>query len=94
MTRVAVIGTGVMGKNHVRVYGEMPEAELVAVVDQDQGAVEQVGRFYRVPSYTNFREMVKKERPEAVTVAVHTKAHHAVVKDLLEMGCHVFVSRS
>jgi predicted dehydrogenase len=29
MVKVALIGVGSMGKNHARVYGELPEAELV-----------------------------------------------------------------
>ena len=31
MTRVAVIGVGAMGRNHARVYSEMPGVELVGV---------------------------------------------------------------
>ena len=93
MTRVAVIGTGVMGKNHVRVYKEMPETELVAIVDQDPAMAEPASRYYGVPYYTDFHEMVQKERPEAVTVAVNTNAHFQVVSDLLEMGCHVLVEK-
>lgn len=30
---VAVIGTGSWGKNHIRVYKELPSAELVAICD-------------------------------------------------------------
>jgi predicted dehydrogenase len=36
MTRVAVVGVGAMSKNHARVYHEMPETELVAVVDDNR----------------------------------------------------------
>ena len=36
MTRVAVIGAGIMGANHVRVLRRLPEAELVLVVDPDE----------------------------------------------------------
>ena len=34
--RVAVIGVGAMGANHARVFGELPDAELVAVADVDE----------------------------------------------------------
>jgi UDP-N-acetylglucosamine 3-dehydrogenase len=93
MTRVAVVGTGVMGKNHVRVYQEMPEVELVAIVDQNLAAVEQVSRIYNVPVYTDYCQMVRRERPDGVTVAVPTQAHYVVVKQLLEAGCHVLVEK-
>ncbi len=93
MTRVAVIGVGSMGRNHVRVYTEMPEAELVAVVDANPEAVEQVGRLYRVPGYTDFHEMFERERPEAVSVAVPTEMHFAVAMQAIEAGCHVLVEK-
>jgi predicted dehydrogenase len=37
--------------------------------------------------------MVEKERPEAVSVAVPTELHHAIVKELLELGCNVLVEK-
>ncbi|MEZ5336521.1 MAG: hypothetical protein R2741_15530 [Methanolobus sp.] len=36
MLRVGVIGAGAMGKNHIRIYSEMPDAELVgADIDKE-----------------------------------------------------------
>ncbi len=93
MTRVALIGSGTMGRNHARVYREIPQADFVAVVDQNPSLAEQIARLYGVRAYTDYREMVERERPDAVTVAVPTKAHFAVVKDLLEADCHVLVEK-
>ena len=93
MTRIAVIGVGSMGKNHVRVYTEMPEADLVAVVDANPETAEQVGRRYRVPSYTDVCEMLEKAQPEAVSIAVPTVEHFNVAKLALEAGCHVLVEK-
>lgn len=93
MTRVAVVGVGVMGKNHVRVYREMPDVEMVAIADQNLAAVEPLSRIYGVPVYTDYHEMVRREKPDAVTVAVPTKAHFPVAKQLLEKGCHVLVEK-
>jgi predicted dehydrogenase len=93
MTRVAVIGVGSMGKNHVRVYTEMPDVELVAVVDANPSAVEQIGRRYRLPIYTDVCEMLQKERPEAVSIAVPTSGHFSVAMHALEAGCHVLVEK-
>jgi UDP-N-acetylglucosamine 3-dehydrogenase len=93
MTRVAVIGVGSMGKNHVRVYTEMPEAELVAVVDANLETAEQVGRRYRIPAYTDVREMLEKVQPEAVSIVVPTIEHYRVASLALEAGCHVLVEK-
>lgn len=93
MTRVAVIGVGSMGKNHVRVFLEMPEVELVAIVDKNEEATKRVSQIYRVPAYSDYCEMVERERPEAVTIAVPTQFHYTVAMDLLEAGCHVLIEK-
>lgn len=93
MTRVAVVGVGMMGKNHVRVYTEMPGIVLAAVVDANLAAAEQVGQKYRVPAYDSVQEMVETEHPDAVSVVVPTFLHYQVAMQLLEMGCHVLVEK-
>ncbi len=93
MTRVAVVGVGMMGKNHVRVYTEMPDVVLTAVVDANLAAAEQVGQKYNVPAYDNVVEMVKTEHPDAVSVVVPTFLHYQVAMQLLELGCHVLVEK-
>ena len=35
MTRLAIVGAGVMGSNHARVAGTLPDVEIVAVVEPD-----------------------------------------------------------
>lgn len=44
MMRVAVIGVGAMGRNHVRVYSEMPGVELVGMADANGQAAEAMSR--------------------------------------------------
>jgi predicted dehydrogenase len=93
MTRVAVIGVGSMGKNHVRVYSEMPNVELVAVVDANFELAERVGKSNHVPAYDDYFEMIDQTKPEAVSIAVPTSLHYQVAKDILELGCHVMVEK-
>ncbi len=93
MTRTAVIGVGSMGRNHVRVYADMPEVELVAVVDADPALAEAVGKASHVPAYSDYREMIERERPEAVSVVVPTSLHYPVAREVLELGCHVMVEK-
>ncbi len=93
MITVAVIGVGSMGKNHVRVYQQIPDVELVAVVDHDAATATRVGAQAHVAAYTDVLEMLVRERPLAVSVVVPTVFHFPVVKMALEFGCHVLVEK-
>jgi len=93
MTRVAVIGVGSMGKNHARVYSEMPEAELIAVSDNSPETAEEIGAHFGVTAYQDYRQMLKKEKPEAVTISVPTTLHHEVGMAAMEAGAHVLIEK-
>jgi UDP-N-acetylglucosamine 3-dehydrogenase len=93
MKRVAVIGIGSMGKNHARVYSELPEAELVAVADSDQKLVAATAEKYNTIAYTDYCEMLEKERPDAVSVVVPTALHEEVGIAALEAGAHVLMEK-
>jgi len=93
MTQVAVVGLGSMGRNHARVYRDIPDAELVALVDSDMDVIETMERLYRVPTYLSIDKMLEHIQPDAVSVVVPTHKHHAVALPLLEAGCHVLVEK-
>ena len=93
MVKVAVIGVGSMGKNHARVYSELPEAELVAVADSNDAIAQLVGASYGVRAYTDYRNMLEKEKPEAVTIAVPTALHLDVALDALRAGTHILIEK-
>ncbi len=91
--KVAVIGLGAMGKNHVRVYSELPDVELVAVVDMDEQIARSIGARYKTRWYTDARAMLERECCDAVSVAVPTALHEQVVTAALEAGAHVLVEK-
>lgn len=93
MTRVAVIGAGSMGRNHVRVLGEVPGVELVGVADANLDAACRVAEAHNTRAFGSHQELLERERPDAVTIAVPTHAHHAVALDALAAGCHVLVEK-
>jgi UDP-N-acetylglucosamine 3-dehydrogenase len=93
MIRTAVIGVGAMGRQHARIYKDLPNAELVAVTDTDLATAEKVSRLYGVPAFQDYRAMLDKVKPDAVSVAVPTAQHYEVVTDLLKAGCHILVEK-
>lgn len=93
MIKVAVIGAGSMGKNHVRVYSELPEVQLVAVSDVDENVASSISRRFGIRAYTDYREMLEKECPQAVSIAVPTKLHLETTLAALEAGAHVLLEK-
>jgi UDP-N-acetylglucosamine 3-dehydrogenase len=93
VTRAAVIGVGAMGRNHARVYNEMPDVELAAVADLNLKLAQDSVRLHGGRIYTDYRVMLEEIQPDVVSVAVPTQVHYRVVLDALEAGCHVLVEK-
>ena len=91
LLRVAVIGVGHMGRHHARVYGEMKDCELVAVIDQDIDRAREIAAKHGgepAASAADFRGDI-----DAVTVAVPTVYHAEVAIPLMERGIAVLVEK-
>ena len=89
--RVAVVGAGEFGRNHVRVYREMESVELVGVVDQDAGRAASAAAEFETTAIGSIEEL--RGRVDAVSVAVPTISHAEVGCRLLEMGLDVLVEK-
>lgn len=82
--RTAVIGVGNMGKNHARIYAE--NSNLVAVADLDEALGQSVAKTHGVKFYKDYKEMIKTEKIDAVSVVVPTKYHKDVSVNTLKAG--------
>lgn len=89
--RVAVVGTGAFGRNHLRVLREMPQAALVGVLDKDRERGHRVAAEFGTEAVESLAELVG--RADAAVVAVPTSAHCDVACQLLELGLDVLVEK-
>ena len=92
MLKVGVIGAGAMGKNHIRIYSEMPDVELAGISDIDKDLVESLAQQYDTKAYTDYKEMLASGL-DAVSIVVPTKMHRQVATDAIESGAHVLVEK-
>lgn len=90
MLRVALIGAGKMGISHLSILGAHSDVQIVGVCDTSKIVSEVLEKYSGFECYTDYLKMVEQTKPEAVFVAVPTKFHYKMVKDLLEKGVHVF----
>jgi predicted dehydrogenase len=89
--RVAVIGVGALGKHHARILAELPEAELIAVVDINEPRAREIAGLVNAQAATRASEMIG--RVDAVTVAVPTESHLSVALPFLQRGIAVLVEK-
>lgn len=89
--RVAVVGTGHLGKIHAKLARQSSEIELVAVVDPVREVREAIANEQGCRAAADVREVLGDI--EAAIVASPTVTHHAVARDLLAAGKHVLVEK-
>jgi len=90
--RVAVIGAGSWGRNHVRTLAGMAEAELVAVCDVDERRLAQVQKQFSSVRVTA-RLADALEGAEAVVVATPAASHAEVATAAIERSLPVLVEK-
>ncbi len=94
MVRVAVVGAGFWGANHSRVLSELSDSELVAICDIDMERMKRVAAKYNIASYyRDLDEMVRRERPEAVTICTPSTTHAKITVACLNYGLDVLVEK-
>lgn len=89
--KVGVIGTGSMGRNHVRVYHELDVLECVC--DTDWKRASDLAEAFGDVSWANdVNELVNLEL-DAVSVATPTEFHVGIAERCLEAGMHVLCEK-
>jgi predicted dehydrogenase len=95
---VAVVGAGVFGRNHARVYQQLAKecesVRLVGVVDTDLARAEAVAREFNCRPFGSIQQLISTHREvQAASVAVPTVQHLAVSRQLMEAGIDVLVEK-
>jgi predicted dehydrogenase len=92
--RVGVIGLGYWGPNLVRNLHAHPNAEVVAVCDTREPALEAIARRYPgVETVSDLSVLLADSDLEAVAIATPVSSHHAIASAALAAGKHVFIEK-
>ncbi|HON93391.1 MAG TPA: Gfo/Idh/MocA family oxidoreductase [Sedimentisphaerales bacterium] len=89
--RTAVVGAGKMGSIHAKVYSQLPDSQLIAVVDTDKAKASQLAEKYGCEACTDCTEILGKV--DAVTVATPTTTHLELAKLFLRNRIAVLVEK-
>ncbi|MFL9823596.1 Gfo/Idh/MocA family oxidoreductase [Rhodoplanes sp. SY1] len=90
--RVGVVGVGVMGCNHARVFAGLPGVQLVGVADPSVGQTEFVGRTLGCGTFPDVGKLLDFG-VDAVTIAAPTHLHREVALTCIRRGVHVLVEK-
>lgn len=89
--KIAVIGSGYLGRFHAQKYRANADVELIAVCDNDQKCADKVAAELGVKAYYNYHDLLGKV--DAVSIVVPTKLHYQVAKLFLENGVHILLEK-
>ena len=89
--RTAVVGVGYLGQFHAEKYAQLPNAELVAVVDADRQRADEIAAKLGSRGVTDYRQIL--DEVDAVSIVVPTQYHFEVARAFLERGVHVLLEK-
>ena len=97
--RIAVVGGGAFGRNHLRVYRELEslqpgEVELAALIEPDPTRRAELASFYDIPAFASVEEALhSRQHFHAASVCVPTIHHAAVAEQLLAVNIDVLIEK-
>ncbi len=91
---VGIAGYGYWGPNLARNFSAMSDARLGAVCDPDSKRLDHLKKCHPgAGAYSDFAEMLRDARIDAVVVATPVSTHHSLTKAALLAGKHVLVEK-
>ncbi len=95
VARIAIVGAGWWSTQaHLPSLTAYAPAEVVAIADLNPDKLRAAGDRYGIrPRYTDFIQMLDKEEPDGVVVAVHHAAHYDVAREVLERGMGLMLEK-
>ena len=92
--KVAVLGTGSLGQNHVRIYAELAAAGLVeftGVFDANADAARKIAARHNARVFNSIADAAAAS--DALNIVTPTTTHFEIAKQLLAQGKHVLVEK-
>jgi predicted dehydrogenase len=89
--KVGVIGVGYLGQHHARIYSEIEEADLVAVVDIDKQKADKFAKQYKCEPYYDYKDVLDKV--DALSIVTPTTTHYSIARDCLIAGRDILIEK-
>ena len=94
--KYALIGCGRISPNHI-MAAKNNGLDIVAICDVDVECMEDKAKKFSlsdtVKRYTDYKELLKNEKPELVAIATESGLHAGIAIDCINAGCNVIIEK-
>lgn len=89
--KVAVIGAGYFGQRHIKMLAQMPDVEIVGVVDKDIEKAKDIAKQYGLKYFTDYRDLL--DSSPIFFVVTPTITHFDIGMELIKYGKAIFIEK-
>ncbi|GHT57589.1 hypothetical protein FACS1894109_10110 [Spirochaetia bacterium] len=95
LLKLALVGCGAFPFQTLYPMLRNQPIDLVGICDIDPAKTEKFSRFYKAGrAYTDYKEMIRIEKPDAVLCVTNKETHYEVAKFCLENGVNVLTEKA
>jgi len=92
--RIAIAGAGMVTRHHLIAWSRLSELEVTAIYNRNlEKALGRAKEFSIPKAYSNMVEMLEKEKPDALDIAVATEAHRKFARMAAEHGVAILCQK-
>jgi predicted dehydrogenase len=94
MINLGIIGTGGMANGHAQAYSKISGVKMTACCDIVEERAAQFAVKWKIPAYyTNYKEMLEKEKLDGVSVVTPDSMHAGISLDVIGEGIHILCEK-
>ncbi len=95
--KYAIVGSGMMGLEHIRNLIEMPNTQIIAVCDPHTPSLEKarraLNRVEGVRYFVNYKDLLANCQADVVVIATPNHTHMEIAEEVMRTGKHVLIEK-
>jgi predicted dehydrogenase len=93
--RIGVIGSGMMGAEHIRNFNAIPGAAVTAIADPNEESLDMAEAQSTTPvrRFSDYRDLMDADACDAVVVATPNFTHIDVLRDVIPSHLHTLIEK-
>ena len=88
---IGVVGTGHLGKLHIKMFSENKNCNLIGINDSNIEQAKLAADKFSVKVFDSMESLL--ENVNAISIAATTSAHYELAKECLQAGKHIFIEK-